>query len=88
MEHARDAEEAQERVQLGRGRRHAGREVAVEALRVEARDLVVLPAVVADDLAGRAAEAGEVAGPGADVVGVQGFGDSGVVDGESRRVPG
>lgn len=65
-----------------------GREVVVEALGVEAGDLVVLAAVVGEDLAAATAETVQVGGPGADVGGVERVGDGGVVRGEEGGVPG
>lgn len=63
-------------------------EVVVESLGVETGDLVVLPAVVADDFAACVAVGGEIGGPGPDVGGVEGVGDGGVVDCEGGSVPG
>lgn len=88
VEHACDAEEAKEGVEVGRGSLHAVGEVMVEALGVEAGDLVVLAAVVAEDFAAGVTVGGEVGGPGSDVGGVEGVGDGGVVDGEGGGVPG
>lgn len=88
MEHARDAEEAEEGIErVGRCRRPA-REVVVEAFGVVAGDLVVLTAVVEEHLAAPGAEPAEAVGPGADVGGVEGLGFGGVVDVEGGRVPG
>ena len=87
MEHARDAEEAEEDVELAGGGLHAVGEVLVKSLGVETGDLVVLPAVVGDDFAAGVAIGGEVGGPGSDVGRVEGVGDGGVVDGEGRSVP-
>lgn len=88
MEHARDAEEAEKGVEVARGGLHAVRQVLVEALGVEAGDLVVLPAVVGEEFAAGGAVGGEVRGPGADVGRVEGVGEGGVVQGEGGGVPG
>lgn len=87
MEHARDAEEAEVSIELVRRCVRCVREVVVEALGVEAGDLVVLTAVVGDQFAASLLECGEVGWPCSDVGRVESFGYGGVVDVEGRWVP-
>ena len=87
VEHAGDAEEAQESVEVVGGGLHAVGKVTVESLGVEASDLVVLSTVVSDDFAAGITICGEVGRPCSNIGGVEGFGDGGVMDGEGGSVP-
>lgn len=86
--HAADAEEAVKVVELVVGQAHGGRDVLVVARGVEARDDVVLLAVVVQNLGTLVLHGREVAVPGLDVEDV-GAGEVGVVLAVERgRVPG
>ena len=60
----------------------------VEALGVEACDLVVLPAMIDDHFTAFVTKFGEIRGPCAYIGGVEGFSYGGVVGGECGGVPG
>lgn len=87
MEHAWDTEEAEEHIELNRSCVRSAGEVVVEALCVEAGDLVVLSAVKENHLAAFVLEIGKVVGPCSDVGRVERFGYSGIVDIEGGCVP-
>lgn len=87
MEHAGNAKKAEEIIEGAWRSVHAVGEVIVESLGVETGDLVVLPAVIADDFAACIAICGEVGGPCSNVGGVEDVGDGGIVDGEGGCVP-
>lgn len=88
VSHAADAEEAVEVVQLGVVQAHGFGDVLVVARRVEARDNVVLLAVVVQDLGALVLDGRQVPFPGLDVEGVR-LGEVGVVlRVECGRVPG
>ena len=67
VEHPRYAEEAKEGVELARRGLHSLLQMCVEALRIETRDLVVLPTMVGDYLTAYVLELRQVGGPCADV---------------------
>lgn len=79
MEHARDAKEAKESIQFCRRNLHTFRKVVVKTLSVEACDLIILAAMVANDLAGRLAECRYVVRPRLDVRRIESLGYGGVV---------
>ena len=88
MEHSRYAKEADEVVELGRGRLHAARKVVVESFGVEAGDLIILTAMIRDEFTAGGLESGEIAGPCSDVRWVELLGRGSVLEREIGDVVG
>ncbi|KAL8765203.1 MAG: hypothetical protein Q9194_006650 [Teloschistes cf. exilis] len=87
MEHAWNAEEAEERIQVLRGGFHALKKVLIEALGVETSDFLVLEAVVGYHFPSPDFEGGKGAWPSTNICGVAVVSDGGVVKVEGGCIP-